>query len=106
MANPEKDSKENIERQDEISKSAEENKHNDDNYIDGIKTGKQKQKRYYDKPFDEQMYDSFDDIRDQQGDRNDEWSGLLKSDRSFRTGICQSELLLLSKVFDYLHCFF
>jgi hypothetical protein len=46
----------------------------DPNMVDGLKTGDDKQKRYYDMPGDEQMYNSFDEIREQmdQGDNTSE----------------------------------
>ena len=72
MTDPKKNQDEKIDRQDEISRSAEDDKHMNDHYVDALKTGNQKQKRYFDKPFDEQMYDSFDDIKDQQGEQNEE----------------------------------
>ena len=58
-------------REDEIGASINENKNVDDHFIDGIKTGNEKRKRYFDKPFDEQMYDSFDELRENQV-QNDE----------------------------------
>ena len=54
-----------IDREDEISAAAGESKKKDTNTVDALKTGNQKQKRYFDKPFDEQMYDSLDDLKDQ-----------------------------------------
>jgi hypothetical protein len=53
-------------REDEIGADISHNKNIDNHFIDGIKTGNEKRKRYFDKPFDEQMYDSFDELRENQ----------------------------------------
>jgi hypothetical protein len=65
MADLKKEQQTKIDREDEISATVSENKKKDEHFVDGLKTGNQMKKRYFDKPFDEQMYDSLDDIKDQ-----------------------------------------
>ena len=65
MADLKKEKQAKIDREDEISATVSENKKKEEHFIDGLKTGNQMKKRYFDKPFDEQMYDSLDEIRDQ-----------------------------------------
>lgn len=65
MSDSNKQEQPRIDREDEISATAPENKKKNIDTVDALKTGNQKQKRYYDKPFDEQMYDSLDDMKDQ-----------------------------------------
>ena len=71
MADLKKEQREKIDREDEISAAAPENKKMNEKSVESFKTGNQKQKRYYDKPFDEQMYDAFDDINEQNDEKDE-----------------------------------
>ena len=74
MSDSNEEQKSRIDREDEISAAAPGNKKKGIDSVEALKTGNQKQKRYFDKPFDEQMYDSHDDIKDHNDikDENDE----------------------------------
>lgn len=55
--------------EDEIQADITDKSKKDPHLIEGVKTGDEKQARYYDRPFDEQMYGSFDEIREQKGEK-------------------------------------
>ena len=69
MLDSNKEQQNKIDREDEISAAAPENKKKNIDPVEALKTGNQKQKRYFDKPFDEQMYDSHDDIKDDKDEK-------------------------------------
>ncbi|MDF3076431.1 MAG: hypothetical protein K0S09_320 [Sphingobacteriaceae bacterium] len=67
MAEPNKINKEPIDREDEIDARISDPNETDKRQVDAIRTGNSKKDDYHDKPFDEQMYNSFDELREQQG---------------------------------------
>lgn len=58
-------------KKDELSSDTNAPNRPDEKKVDAIKTGNKKQAYSYDEPFDEQMYESFNDIREQDGEDAD-----------------------------------
>lgn len=65
MTGKDEEAKKDLRKEDEINAHINEGKHRPAHLIDAIKTGQSKKDKTFDKPFDEQMYDSFEDIREQ-----------------------------------------
>lgn len=68
MNNQDNESKAQKSREDEIHADITDKNKKNLKMVDGVKTGDDKQDRYYDKPFDEQMYSTFDELREQRGE--------------------------------------
>lgn len=67
MIQPGNTDNENVNREDDIDARISDANAAREDQVDAIRTGDTKKRDYHDKPFDEQMYNSFDDIRNQQG---------------------------------------
>lgn len=67
MTQPENRNEEKVSREDDINARVSDENAAHEDQVDAIRTGESKKRDYHDKPFDEQMYNSFDDIRNQQG---------------------------------------
>jgi hypothetical protein len=67
MTQQENPDEENVNREDDIDAHISDENAAHEDQVDAIRTGDTKKRDYHDKPFDEQMYNSFDDIRHQQG---------------------------------------
>ncbi len=57
-------------KEDEIQAQITDKNEKNPEQVNAFKSGDDKQPRYYDKPFDEQMFDSFAEIREQRGEEN------------------------------------
>lgn len=66
MAEQSKINKERVDREDEIHARISDPNETDERQVDAIRTGNSKEDDTHDKPFDEQMYSSFEDLREQQ----------------------------------------
>ncbi|WP_423146310.1 hypothetical protein [Rubrolithibacter danxiaensis] len=65
MIDPHKEKGKPTGREDEINADISDENKKDPNIIDAVKTEDDKEGRYYDKPFDEQMYGSFAELKEQ-----------------------------------------